>query len=181
MHNDLKRSLLRAATIACPPRTSDHVTCLMLVQTELDVHAHDGEIVARVREREVERRVVVLRAHKVAKHGLGVAENVLGADKAAHRAVHTHDGGLGGQRGRGALRVGQLVAGADGAPRNVVCDRHADGGLDLLVRGAEQGACAVMFMGGADGKRLKKVKEAGGTEHRGKKRVQSVTQKLGTE
>ena len=50
------------------------------------------------------------------------------------------DGHFGADRGRGAFGIRQLLAGADGAERNVMRDDQADGRFDLLDRGPQHRA-----------------------------------------
>ena len=119
----------------------DRAGRLMLVQAELEVHAHHGEVVAGGGQRQVERAGVLLgRFFEQAEDRLGIAEDVGRADEAAHRALHAEHGHLGADRGRGALGVGKLLAGADRAKRNVMGHDQADGRFDLLGRRAQHRA-----------------------------------------
>lgn len=68
---------------------------------------------------------------------LGVAEDVARAEEAGHGAADRGDGDLGGDRGRCALGIRELLASADRTERDVVGDDHADRGLDLLGLGPE--------------------------------------------
>ena len=108
---------------------------LVLVEAELEVHAHDREIAARVREDEVEWAVAV-RLLELAEHALRIAENVARPEESAHRAHHGKNGHFRRNRGRCALRVTQLLTRANRAPRDVVGNSHTDRALDLL------GGCA---------------------------------------
>ena len=69
----------------------DRAGRLMLVQAELEVHAHDGEIVAGRGQREIEgARVVFLGRLEEAEDGLRIAKDIGRADETAHRPSHGH-------------------------------------------------------------------------------------------
>ena len=112
---------------------------LVLVEAELEVHAHDGEVTSRVAEDKVE-WAVARGLLELAEHAFGVAEDVARSEEAAHRTLHREDRDLGRDRGGRALRVAELLAGPDRPPRDVVGDGHADRRLDLLGGRAEHGA-----------------------------------------
>ena len=129
---------------------------LMLVEAELEVHAHDGEVAAGMGEDEVEGRSVGVSGcwfgglagpreqlagpFECAEDRLRVAEDVARTGEAAHGALHRHHGDLGAQGGGGAFGVRELLARSDGPPGDVMGHDHADGRLDLLGGGAEHRA-----------------------------------------
>mmetsp|Transcript_97700 Transcript_97700/g.272853 ORF Transcript_97700/g.272853 Transcript_97700/m.272853 type:complete len:587 (-) Transcript_97700:29-1789(-) len=132
---------------------------LVLVEAELEVHAHDREIVAGVRQDQVEGARAHSPTHliaegdvhvvlalcgaggglKEAEDGLWIAEDVPWAHEAAHCTAHGQHGCLSGDRGGRALRVRELLARTDGSEWDVVRDDHADGALDLFGRGTQKG------------------------------------------
>jgi hypothetical protein len=94
---------------------------LVLVQTELEVHAHDRKVVAGPREDEVEglRRLSLARcwpgradllehlagAFEDAEDRLGVAEDVARAHETSHGTLDAEDRDFGADRGARALAV----------------------------------------------------------------------------
>src|SRR5262245_16911263 len=67
----------------------DRAGRLMLVESELEVHTHHGEIVAAGGQLQIERAyALVYRPLEQAKDRLGIAEDIGRADKAAHRSPH---------------------------------------------------------------------------------------------
>ena len=105
---------------------------LMFVQPQLEVHAHHGEIVAAGGQRQIERAGAGLggfsNKQKIAS---GLRKMSAGPTKSAHGALHAQHGHFGADGGRSAFGIGKLLAGADGAKRNVVRHDQSDGRFDL--------------------------------------------------
>ena len=112
---------------------------LVLVESELEVHAHHGEVRPAVGEGDVEGGVSA-GLLEIPEDGFGVSEDVLGSDEPAPCSLDAHDGGLGGDGRGGALGVAELLSCPDGAPRDVVGHEHADRVLDFHRGGADQRA-----------------------------------------
>lgn len=102
----------------------------MLVEAQLEVHAHHGEIGPAVGEGDIEGGISV-GFFKIPEDGLWVSEDVLGSDESASGSFDAHDGCLGRDGGGGALGVAELLSCPDGAPGDVVRHEHADRVLDF--------------------------------------------------
>ena len=67
----------------------------MLVETELEVHAHDRKIVALIGKHNFEwRDVIRLGGLELSEKGLGVTEDIFRSNESFHRSVHALDGDL---------------------------------------------------------------------------------------
>ena len=106
---------------------------LVLIQPQLEVHAHHSKVITAQGQPQVKRTVAV-GGFKLPEHGLGISEDVLWPQKASHGSTHGRDGHLGTDRGGSAFGIRKLLPGADGTPRNEVGDDHANGRLNLLRR-----------------------------------------------
>ena len=104
------------------------------------MHAHDGEITAGMREHQI-KRTVARGLLKLTEHAFGVAEDIARTHESAHRTHHRQHGDFSGDRCRRALRIGQLLASTNRAPRNVMRDSHANRALNLFSRCAKH--CAI--------------------------------------
>ncbi len=121
----------------------------MLVQAQLEVHAHDGEVVAAGAQRQVERAGAYRFGRlEQAEDRLGIAKDVGWPDETAHRPPHTEHGDFRTDGGRGALGIGKLLAGPNRAEGNIVGHHQADRRFDLFRRGAQNRA---VRSGRADG------------------------------
>lgn len=151
---------------------------LVLVETKLEMHTHDGEIVTRVRKDEIKGRVAVLGLLELTEESLGVAEDVTGAQESGHGALHGLDRHLGTNGSTGSLGVAQLVTGTNSSPRNVVSNNHTDGRLDLLGGGPHE---RTISSSRSDGSVHNVVDLVGlKTEHLGKTSTDLITEKHGT-
>ena len=111
---------------------------LVLVQPELEVHAHHGEVVAGRGERRSNGLASALPVRlEQAEDRLRIAKDIGRADEAAHRPPHAEHGHLGADRRRRALRIGKLMPVPNRAKRNVVGDHQPDRRFDLLDRRAQ--------------------------------------------
>ena len=111
----------------------------MFIQPELEVHSHQGEIVAAARQSQIERAGIGIgRRFEERENRFGVAKNVGRADEAAHRAPGTQHGHFGAQSRGGAFRIGKLMPVPDRAERNVMRHDQADRRLDLVDVGSQQ-------------------------------------------
>lgn len=111
---------------------------LMLIESKLEVHAHDREVITFHAQIDVE-GTVSLGGFIESEDCLRVSEDILGADKAFHGSSHAEDGCLSADGCGGSLAVGQLLAGSDGSEGDVVGAEHTDGMLDLLRGGSQHG------------------------------------------
>jgi len=101
------------------------------------MHAHNAEIVTRVGEDDIERRVS-LGGLVESPDSFGVSENILRADESLHSSLHADDGGFSGDSSGGTLGVRELFTSSDGSERNVMGNVHTDGGFDLFGGGTQQ-------------------------------------------
>ncbi len=106
----------------------------MLIESQLEVHAHHGEVRSAVGNSDIEGGVAV-GLFEEAEDGLWVTEDILGADEASASSLDAHDGSFGGDGSGCSLGVTELLACADGPPGDVVSHEHADSMLDLKGRG----------------------------------------------
>ena len=113
---------------------SDRAGRLMLVQPQLEVHPHDGKVVARGSQLQIERAAAGGRFFKEAEDGLRIAENVGRPDEAAHRPPHRLHRDFGTHRRRSPFAIRQLLAVPDRPKRHVMGDRQPNRRFDLLRR-----------------------------------------------
>ncbi len=67
----------------------------MLVETELEVHAHHRKIVTLIGKHNIERRDVIrLSGFELSEKGFGVTEDIFRSNESFHCSVHTLDGNL---------------------------------------------------------------------------------------
>ena len=80
---------------------------LVFIEAQLEMHAHHGEVVARMAKHQVEGRSAI-GFDELPEHALRVAEDVLGSHKALERSLHAQNGDLGADCGAGAFGVAEL-------------------------------------------------------------------------
>ncbi len=67
----------------------------MLVETELEVHAHDRKIVTLIGKHNIERRDVIrLSGFELSEKGLGVTEDIFRSNEPFHSTMYALDGNL---------------------------------------------------------------------------------------
>ena len=108
---------------------------LVLIQPKLEVHAHHCKVIARGTQHQRE-RTVARSLLKLPEHALWIPEDVLRSNESAHRTHHAEHRNFSTDRRARALGITELLASANGAPRNVMRNHHADGTLNLFRRRA---------------------------------------------
>jgi len=117
--------------------TFDGTSRLMFIETKLEMHAHNAEIIARVGEDNIERRVS-LGGLVESPDSFRVSEDILGTNESLHSSLHADDGGFSGDGSGGTLGVRELFTSSDGSERNVVSNEHTNGAFDLFGGGTQQ-------------------------------------------
>lgn len=117
---------------------------LMLIESQLEVHSHNGEIISVHRDNDIEGGIS-LGWLVQSEDGFRVSEDILGSNESVHGSLDAEESGLSGDGSGGSLRVGELFSGSDGSEWDIVSAEHTDGVLDLLWGGLHEGTV------GADG------------------------------
>jgi len=133
----ISRSILEFSFLEESQDTFDGTSRLMFVETELEMHAHNAEIITRVGEDNIERRFA-LGGFEESEDSFRVSEDILRADESLHSSLHADNGSFSGDSSGGTLGVTELFTSSDGSERNVMGNKHTDGRFDLFGGGTQQ-------------------------------------------
>jgi hypothetical protein len=109
---------------------------LMLIETKLEVHAHQSEVITTVGHVDIEGRVTLGRLVE-SEDSFRVTEDILRSNESVHGSLNAHKSGFSGETSRGSLGVRELLSGSDGSEWNVVSAEHTNS-VFHLERGSSQ-------------------------------------------